>query len=173
MTGLGPAQRVLFGIVVVAVAAVGFAAGRALLRPSGRVVQPIAFNHQKHTESLECETCHEYVKQSAHSGLPGLSTCLGCHEEPQTESPEEKKIAGLAATGADQVFRKLMHLPDNVFYTHRRHVGIAGIECATCHGAIAQTTSPPEAPLVRITMDFCIACHREKGVSTECTHCHR
>ena len=173
MAGLGPAQRVIMGIVMLALAGLGFAVGRSVLRPSREVAQPIAFNHKIHTEVLECETCHEFARTGAHSGLPGLSTCLECHEEPVTESAEERKIVELAAAGGEQVFRKLFRLPDNVFYTHRRHVGIAEIECATCHGSIAQTTSPPPIPLVRITMDFCIDCHRASGASEGCIGCHR
>jgi hypothetical protein len=98
---------------------------------------------------------------------------MQCHEEPQTDSPEEKKIPTLVAAGQEDVFRKLFHLPNHVFYTHRRHVGIAGLDCIVCHGQIAQTGSPPAAPLVRITMAFCIDCHRKSGVSTDCTRCHR
>ncbi len=173
MSGLGPAQRVVLGVVMFLLAGIGFVTGRTLLRPSFDVAQPIAFNHQIHTEILDCESCHETAWTGAHSGLPGLSTCLQCHEEPVTESPEELKIAELAVAGEEQVFRKLFRLPDNVFYTHRRHTAIAGLECATCHGAIAQTTAPPAAPLIRVTMDFCIDCHRDSGVSEECADCHR
>ncbi len=173
MTSLGPAQRVLLGIVMLALAGLGFVLGRSVLRPSRQVVQPIAFNHRIHTELLECETCHEFVRTGAHSGLPGLSTCLECHEEPVTESAEEQKIVELAGAGGEQVFRKLFRLPDNVFYTHRRHAGIAEIDCATCHGSIAQTTSPPALPPIRITMDFCLDCHRASGASEECIACHR
>jgi hypothetical protein len=163
----------LVGIVMLALATIGFVAGRTYLRPNRGVDQPIAFNHRLHAETAECETCHESARQGAHSGLPGLSTCRQCHEEALTENPEEKKIAALAAAGQEQVFRKLFRLPDNVFYTHRRHAGIAALECATCHGAIAATESPPRAPLIWITMDFCIDCHRKSGASTDCTSCHR
>lgn len=173
MAGLGPAQRVVAGIALFLLGAAGFAAGRTLLRPEASIEQPIAFNHRLHAEAVECETCHEYVRSSAHSGLPGLSTCLQCHEEPQTDKAEEKKVRALAAAGQEHVFRKLFRLPNNVFFTHRRHAGLAGLECTTCHGGIAQTESPPGAPLVRITMDFCLGCHRERGVSTDCTRCHR
>jgi hypothetical protein len=173
MAGLGPARRVAAGIALLALAATGFVSGRVLLRPRTSVAQPIAFNHRLHTASIECETCHEFVRKGAHSGLPGLSTCLQCHEQPQTDKAEEKKINQLAAAGQEQVFRKLFHLPDNVFYSHRRHVAIAKLECATCHGAIARTETPPAAPLVRITMDFCRDCHRKSGVSVGCTRCHR
>lgn len=173
MSGLGPAQRMVVGIALILLGAAGFAAGRTVLRPGSNVEQPIAFNHRLHSESIECDTCHEHARHSAHSGLPGLSTCLLCHEEPQTDEAEEEKVRELAGAGHEQVFRKLFRLPDNVFYTHRRHVGLAGLECAACHGEIAQTESPPEASLVRITMDFCIGCHRKHGVSNDCTRCHR
>ena len=167
-----PTERLVAGVVVVALSAVGFAAGRMHLRPRDPVVQPILFSHSAHTD-VECETCHEGIRSSMHSGLPGLSTCLLCHEEPFTESAEEEKILRLSNDGQEQVFRKLFRLPDNVYYTHRRHVAIAELECDACHGAIAQTETPPETPLVRITMDLCLDCHEHEGVSTDCTRCHR
>ena len=173
MSELGPAQRVVFGIALLLLAGGGFAGGRTLFRPHRNVIQPIAFNHGTHTATLECGTCHLSPTQRAHSGLPGLSTCMQCHEEPQTDSPEEKKIPKLVAAGQEDAFRKLFRLPNHVFYTHRRHVGIAGLECVVCHGQIAQTGSPPAVPLVRITMAFCIDCHRRSGVPTDCTRCHR
>jgi hypothetical protein len=164
---------VVAGLALLAITSVGAVLGRVLLRPKSGVEQPIAFNHLKHTESLECDICHEFFRKAAHSGVPGLSTCRQCHESPQTDSAEEKKINQLAAAGQEQVFVKLFHLPDNVFYTHRRHVGIAKLDCATCHGAIAKTTSLPATPLVRITMRFCIDCHKRSGASVQCTRCHR
>lgn len=171
--GVGPANRVAVGILVLSLGAIGFAAGRILMRPSGEVIQPISFNHKVHTEALECETCHELVTSSEHSGLPGLSLCMQCHEEPLTESPEEEKLRELAAAGEEQVFRKLFTLPDNVYYSHRMHVGIAEVECVSCHGDIASSEAPPEGPLVRVTMDFCLECHETHGVSADCTRCHR
>lgn len=155
--------------------AAGGAVGRVALRPVGRVRQPIAFNHQKHTADLgiECSVCHELYQTSRHAGLPTLDICLGCHAEAQGDAAEEKKIRDLAAAGSHDVFRKLFRLADHTFYTHQRHVTIAGIECTVCHGPIAQTTRPPESPLVHITMDLCLDCHRSAGVSLDCTRCHR
>lgn len=173
MSGLGPAQRVMLGGVMFLLGGIGFVLGRNLLRPTEETAQPIAFNHRIHTEILECETCHEKSLTGGHSGLPGISTCLQCHDEPVTDSPEELKIAELAGDGTEQVFFKLFRLPDNVFYTHRRHTTIAGLDCVNCHGSIAEMTAPPDAPLIRITMEFCIDCHRENGASEECTACHR
>ncbi len=172
---MSPARRLLIGAIVLVTGVGGFATGRALFRPAERVVQPIAFNHQKHVEELEidCDVCHEFYRTSQHSGLPTLATCLGCHEDPQTDLPEEQKVRDLAAAGEDDVFRKLFKMPDHVFYSHRRHVELAEIPCETCHGAIAASTAPPERPLLRVSMDFCLECHDDSDVSPDCTACHR
>ena len=172
---LSPTRRLLIAACTVALAAAGFAAGRIALRPTEAVTQPIQFNHQKHVVDveLECSTCHEYFSTGEHSGLPSLSTCQGCHEEALTKSPEEQKLLELIATNPQPEFKKLFRLPDHAYYSHRRHVVVAGLQCETCHGGIAETTAPPRFPLVRITMATCVNCHAEKNVTTECTNCHR
>jgi hypothetical protein len=172
---LGPRRRLLIGAFTVALAAAGFAAGRSALRPTEAVAQPIQFNHQKHVKEveLECTTCHEYATTGAHSGLPSLSTCQGCHSEALTKSPEEQKLLELIATDPQPQFKKLFRLPDHAYYSHRRHVVAGALACGTCHGGIADTTAPPRYPLVRITMATCTSCHAEKGVATGCTDCHR
>lgn len=139
------------------------------------VRQPIAFNHRLHTEDVgvECGECHLYFEESAHSGLPDGETCAACHEEPMTESAEEAKMLTLLGEGEEVAFHKLFRLADHVYYSHARHVAVAGLECAQCHGAIAQTTSPPPRPLVRVDMNFCVDCHEEMGVTTDCVACHR
>ena len=170
---LGPKRRLAIGVLALTMAAVGFAAGRTALRPTERVTQPIRFNHQRHVKivALECSACHEYFSTSDHSGLPSLALCKGCHAEALTESPEEQKLLKLG--DPLPAFQKLFRLPDHARYSHRRHVASGGLTCETCHGAIAETTAPPASPLVRITMDTCMACHADRGVKTDCTHCHR
>lgn len=172
---LNPARRLAIGAFTLAMAGAGFAGGRIVARPVERVAQPIAFDHRKHTKELEleCSTCHEYYATAAHSGLPALETCLGCHGEALTDSPEEKKLLALAGQTPEPVFRKLFRLPDHVYYSHRRHVTDAGIACETCHGDIAATSVPPARPLRRITMDTCVDCHARKSVKTDCGNCHR
>jgi len=172
---VSPARRLLIGAITLITATLGYAAGRVFFRPAEAVSQPIAFNHQKHVEELEipCNECHRFYERGEHSGLPALSICTGCHDDTQTDNPELKKLVELAAEGRDDVFRKLFRMPDHVFYSHRRHVVSGKIECATCHGAIAATQSPPATPMVRITMDFCIECHRQSETSVDCTRCHR
>jgi len=172
---LSPTRRLLIGAFTLAMAAAGFAAGRILLRPTEIVTQPIQFNHLTHVQEveLECSSCHEYFETGQSSGLPSLASCLVCHEETMTDSPEEQKLVELAEKDPGTVFRKLFRMPDHVYYSHRRHVVVASLECETCHGAIAETTTPPLTPMVSITMDTCTDCHAKSNVQTDCTHCHR
>jgi len=138
------------------------------------MTQPIAFNHKLHTEDvgLECIECHQYFMEHRHSGLPDEEVCGTCHEEPMTDSPEEQKLVSMIEAGEGLHFRKLFRLADHVYYSHRRHVAIAELPCEGCHGGIATTVSPPERPLVKIDMNFCIDCHIELDVTTDCVACH-
>ncbi len=172
---LDPKRRLAIGAFALVMATAGFAAGRPMFRDTGHVQQPVEFNHQKHVKDvgLECSACHEYYTTSEHSGLPSLATCAGCHAEAITKSPEEGRLVKLIGSDPQPAFRKLFRLPDHVYYSHRRHVVAGGLACETCHGAIAETTSPPASPLRRITMNTCINCHVERGVKTDCTNCHR
>jgi predicted CXXCH cytochrome family protein len=158
------------GIVVVVSAAVLFVG-----IPSPPVPQPIAFNHLKHTQDLglPCSFCHRYVETGAHAGLPDEQTCATCHLNPQGTSEEAAKVTELLTAGKPIRFNKLFRLPPDVFYTHRRHVGIAKLECTNCHGAIAESERPPKRALVKVDMDFCLDCHAERGQSEDCNSCHR
>lgn len=157
------------GLVLVLGAALLFAG------PSPPVPQPIAFNHLKHTQDLglSCSFCHQYVQTGAHAGLPDEQICRMCHLSPQGTSDEAAKVTELLAAGQPLRFNKLFRLAPHVLYTHRRHVGIAGLECTNCHGGIADTERPPKRALVEIDMNFCLDCHLEQGQSVDCVACHR
>lgn len=168
-------RRALWLIVglVIVVGAVGFVLGPWASAPAP-VEQPLAFNHKAHVDmGMDCVDCHTYVKTQTFSGLPTLETCLGCHAEAITESPEEEKVRTAAAAGTELHWNRLYHVPNHVYYSHRRHVTAGGLECATCHGPIAQTERPPKAPLNAITMDFCIDCHQRNEVTVDCIACHK
>jgi hypothetical protein len=142
---------------------------------SPAVPQPIAFNHKLHIEGedLDCDFCHEYVRVSAHAGLPGAEICAECHDTQQGDSEEAARVTTLIEQGEPLRFNKLFSLPDHVFYTHRRHVGIGELECQDCHGGIAETELPPERPLILVSMDYCMDCHRDQGETLDCNACHR
>lgn len=139
------------------------------------IPQPITFSHLKHSTDLElaCEFCHQYVNVGAHAGLPGGEICAYCHLAPQGKSADAARLTDLLNAGTPFRFNKLFRLPDHVYYTHGRHVGVAELECVNCHGGIATTERPPQRALVRIDMDFCLDCHRANGQTLDCNACHR
>jgi menaquinone reductase, multiheme cytochrome c subunit len=151
---------------------IGAAVPSAVRRPSAR--QPIAFNHAKHVKDndLACSTCHEYYEKQAFSGLPTSEVCASCHLEPQGKSEEERKLVRLLKAGAPLEWKPLFLQPPHVYYSHRRHVMVAKIDCSVCHGGIAQTSFPPTR-VRKLRMADCIGCHEKRGAPTQCTVCHR
>ena len=139
------------------------------------VTQPVVFNHRIHTGKLQlaCSTCHQYVETGAHAGLPDATTCVLCHQARQGTSAEAARVTQLLARGEPLRFNKLFRLPPHVFFTHRRHVGIAQLKCQACHGDIALTEQPPARPLVTIRMRYCLGCHTTAGQPVDCVRCHR
>jgi hypothetical protein len=139
------------------------------------VRQPVAFNHRKHTEQLKlaCQLCHQYVATGAHAGLPSAPMCVMCHQVRQGTTAEATRVTALLSRGEPLQFIKLFRLPPHVYFSHRRHVGIAKLPCEDCHGTIAHTERPPERPLVTIRMRVCLGCHRHAGQSVDCVACHR
>ncbi len=168
-------RRLRFLLLLASMPLLGVLTVLLVVRRGPAVPQPVAFNHLKHTSDLglACDFCHEYVRTGAHAGLPDAGTCSMCHRAPQGDSAEAARVTELLEAGDPLRFNKLFHLPDHVFYTHRRHVGIAELECGNCHGAIAETERPPERALVRISMDSCMDCHRDRGQTLDCNACHR
>ena len=138
------------------------------------VIQPIEFNHGRHVkdQSLPCELCHKTVKTSAISGRPTIATCAMCHSASMGESAEAEKVHGYVERGEEIAWLRLYRVPTHVRYSHYRHVEVGAIPCLNCHGAIGESQAPPHLPLVDLTMDFCLDCHRDRGVSTDCIACH-
>ncbi len=144
--------------------------------PAAAATQPIAFNHKAHvSKGLDCAICHRYVREQAFATLPTIETCLMCHSAKMSDNPEEAKIREFAKRGEPLRWQRLYAIPADaaVYFSHRRHVTFGNIPCATCHGAMAERTTPPGRALVRFDMDTCIACHQQKKVSTACVTCHR
>ncbi len=160
------------------VAVVSLALAAAACRDD-RVAQPLAFNHQVHavTNQMGCDTCHEHVFDRPFAGLPKVALCMGCHEAIDVRPAAAAQLAILrqhAREGSEIRWARLYELPHNVYYSHRRHTKIAGLDCPTCHGDIGRSETPPEYPIERtLTMRNCIVCHRERGVSDDCAWCHR
>jgi hypothetical protein len=160
---------VLLGVVLLTVA------GVALSLVSRPITQPISFNHRLHVEDLgaDCTDCHLYAMTGARATIPNVELCADCHEEPQTESAEEARLVEYIQAAEPIPWRKVYWVPDHVYFSHRRHTGVAGIECETCHGPMGEANEPMRRPAVRLTMDHCMQCHEQTGTSNDCLLCHR
>lgn len=143
------------------------------------VVQPIPFNHRIHViNGLTCDLCHQYVFEKTFAGLPRVELCVGCHAGDITSNPAAQPyvetIRKHAEAGTEIPWVRLYRLPHHVYYSHRRHAGIAALSCATCHGDIGERDTPPLRPIARtLTMENCVGCHRSRGVENDCAWCHR
>ena len=139
----------------------------------GSVKQPIDFNHKIHADNgLECLDCHSYFEEHASSGKPSIEICSGCHEEPQGESSEEKKIVEYVKSGEEVEWKRLYRVPEDVFFSHMRHVVLGSLDCTVCHGSIGESSKPPAKP-IKIKMKKCMKCHEKSGADNDCIACHK
>jgi hypothetical protein len=154
--------------------AVSFVAAALWLGGPTPIQQPVEFSHRRHVEVVElsCETCHESVRTETFPGLPAADTCAFCHGEPQGESASERVLAQLLADGQPIAWQPLFRQPPHVFFSHRRHVVAAELECSVCHGTFAASERPPTR-VRRLTMKDCLGCHERSNVEKRCTSCHR
>ncbi|HQW72442.1 MAG TPA: cytochrome c3 family protein, partial [Saprospiraceae bacterium] len=57
---------------------------------------------------------------------------------------------------------RVHNLPDHVYFNHSQHVTVGKIDCANCHGKVAEMeTLRQYSPL---SMGWCINCHRQTDV---------
>ncbi len=154
-------------------------------------IQPIHYSHRIHAGSnkIECKYCHSSASVSKHSGIPSLNVCMNCHKQIAEVSDttatadysksfydgEIKKL--YKAVGWDPATQKytgktepvkwvrIHNLPDFVYFNHSQHVKVAGIECQTCHGPVQ--TYEIMKQYSKLTMGWCINCHRETEVKMD------
>ncbi len=142
----------------------------------GRALQPIQYNHKAHVETagLNCIDCHIFAEKLASASLPKLEICQNCHSEtPLSQSPEEVKLLKYVQEKREIPWVQIYNVPDHVYFSHRRHVVQAKLECAECHGNMSERTSPVDSPVKPVTMDDCMECHKRLNASTDCLACHR
>ncbi len=159
-------------IVAGLVVAIAGGATAAVRRPV--VHQPIAFDHAKHMAAgADCTGCHGTVEEQTSAGMPDLDTCMQCHDQPMSKSPEEAKLRVYAGRHEAPAWQRVYREPAHVYFSHRRHVVVAKVACGTCHGAIAKATEPPPRPAVNQTMAWCLQCHEQRHATTDCIACHK
>jgi hypothetical protein len=136
-------------------------------------VQPLEFPHNVHAgRKIACtEYCHEGVTTQAVAGLPGVRTCMICHNAIATDRPRIQRITQMREQGLDLAWQRVFDYPamSHVRFNHAPHIR-AGVGCETCHGNIAAGTVAQRN--VQMTMGFCVNCHTEKQAPIECVTCH-
>jgi hypothetical protein len=153
--------------------------------------QPVDFNHALHNGLVDngCESCHFFREDGTYSGVPKLAQCIECHEEANSEDPEEIKFVEEYVKKEREVpWLVYSRQPACVFFSHAAHVKTAQMDCVTCHGPIGESESLKPYQQNRITgysrdiwgenilgvkrnswdrmkMDDCAECHATAGVS--------
>ncbi len=135
------------------------------------IQQPLSFNHAVH-EEFGCVTCHEGVETQVRATLPEFDLCMMCHDEPPVTDPAEIEMWGRAVDTEHIDWKRLRTLDDHTYFSHRRHVGMADLECATCHGDMGSQTTPPTRALKPMSMKICMDCHTKENITNDCASCH-
>jgi cytochrome c551/c552 len=144
-------------------------------------VQPINFSHKVHAgvNGIDCQYCHSGASKGKTAGIPSLSTCMNCHkfvsEGTLTGTEEIAKIykaldydPNTMAYGNNPTpieWVRVHNLPDHAYFNHSQHVNAAGLACQTCHGDVQDMEVLKQHS--KLTMGWCIDCHRETEVPME------
>jgi hypothetical protein len=94
-----------------------------------------------------------------------------CHNSIAVDRPRIQRITELRMKGIDLAWQRVFGYPEesHVKFNHAPHIR-ARVECATCHGNIAEQTVAQRN--VEMTMGFCVNCHNERKASVDCLACH-
>ena len=187
---------VLFGFA--AALAVGWFAFPAVLYE--RSEQPLQFSHARHAGpdlGMACQDCHPFGADGRFLGVPGIASCVGCHQEPQGTTADEKLFVDrYVSQGTEVPWLIYARQPANVHFSHAAHVRLASIACERCHGphGASERLRPFErnrlsgysrdiwgrslsrlrrAEWEGMKMGDCQQCHRSRDVSDSCLTCHK
>lgn len=138
--------------------------------------QPIAFPHDLHagTNQIPCMYCHSSADRSVDAGIPSVQVCAGCHIAAgnplfRGDSAGIRQLVRYWNEGVPIPWVRIYDLPDHARFPHMRHVN-AGLECQECHGPVETMRVVEQVPSLQ--MGWCIQCHEERRVRTDCFVCH-
>ncbi|HER07833.1 MAG TPA: hypothetical protein ENO20_02885 [Bacteroides sp.] len=146
-----------------------YEAGTALGRQEGyEPDQPVKFSHAVHVagNGIDCRYCHTTVEHSKSAGIPGVQVCWNCHaivrEGTHSGRHQIQMVVEAREGGRPIEWIRVHNLQDHVFFSHAQHVKVAGIDCASCHGAIEKMDRVRQVS--DLSMGWCINCHRDTEV---------
>ena len=123
------------------------------------VAQPVAFSHQLHNGQMgiDCRYCHTSVEVAATANVPPTETCMTCHSQIRTGTPQLAAVYESWETDQPIEWNRVHDLADFVYYNHSAHIN-KGIGCTECHGRMNQMVGVwKNQPL---TMGWCLECHK-------------
>jgi len=122
--------------------------------------QPIAFSHKHHVgdDGIDCRFCHAGVETSSFAGIPSTQVCMTCHSQLFTDAPMLEPLRESAARGIPIRWTRVHRLPDFAYFDHSIHVA-KGVGCVECHGRV--DWMPLMRRVAPLTMQWCLACHRD------------
>ncbi|MBW3553585.1 MAG: cytochrome c family protein [Gemmatimonadetes bacterium] len=169
---MGRGILILVGVLVLAGA--GALALGAL--SGGGIEQPIPFPHDVHagTNQIPCMYCHSSADRSVDAGIPSMEVCAGCHlpggvPMVAADSPGIRTLTAYWNAGEAVPWVRIHDIPDHAHFPHMMHVN-AGVECQECHGQVEEMAEIEQVSSLR--MGWCLDCHRERQVRTDCFVCH-
>jgi menaquinone reductase, multiheme cytochrome c subunit len=165
-----------------------------------RIEQPLQFSHALHTGEAvgqSCEDCHAFDTDGRFAGIPSIESCAACHSETLGDSENERRLVeDYVKKGREIPWLVYSRQPDTAFFPHTRHLRVAELPCARCHGPHGGTTTLRAYERNRLTgysrdvwgrrlsgvatadwdgmkMGDCSRCHRQRDVAESCLDCHR
>ena len=90
---------------------------------------------------------------------------MNCHNAIKQGSPEIQKIYRAIEKDEPIQWVRVHNLPDFAYFNHSQHTNVAGLDCANCHGEVAQMEVIQQRS--SLTMGWCIDCHRKTDVNSE------
>ena len=149
---------VLILLAVVTGGLVWYTHSSALTKVGVAIPQPVPYPHNLHVAvlGLNCRYCHAGVDQSSFADLPPAETCMSCHSQVATNSPDLQLIRDSYTNGTPVQWNRVNNLPDYVYFNHQIHID-KGVGCETCHGRMDQVTTAVRAKY--FYMDTCTECH--------------
>lgn len=142
---------------------------------AGDTDQPIRYNHKIHIEDvgLTCADCHIHTRDQARASIPNIEICVDCHDEAGGDNIEAGKVGEYVEQQKKIPWVQIHKIMDYAYFSHRRHVVLGQLECAQCHGDVGAREKPFSKPFVEIKMAWCLDCHEQRAVTTDCYACHR
>jgi menaquinone reductase, multiheme cytochrome c subunit len=154
--------------------------------------QPVAFSHQVHADkaSSKCDDCHSFRPDGSFTGIPTRDKCDACHAAPMGATAAEKNFIDRYVTPQrEPEWLVYARQPENVYFSHSTHVKRGNLKCERCHAdhGTTGTLRPHQEDRISgysrdiwggngrpaMTMDGCVACHRQEHREYSCLDCHK